>query len=222
MKLVHLYLACHLLTGCSLLTAAPSPQTPPPPISAVDRVLDATVALESVDGRSCCTASFVAGYVVTAAHCVDSSVVLLRLRDGRRAEATPVSIDPDTDVAALSLTTVLPNRVELPLAPYEAAPGDRVLAVGMPLQWRWFLTQGLAAGVRTITCGEEPSCEAGIAGTWLLHSAPTSYGNSGGPVLNEYGELVGITSWVKVVDGAPNHMSAAAPLAAIRASLGDS
>jgi len=210
-----------LLGGCSLLTVPPpATPTPPPAVSAVERVLEATVALEHPDGQSFCTGAFASGYVVTAAHCVDDAgadAVILRLRNGERGEARVSRLDPDTDVAVLALTSVIADRAELPLAPAEAAAGDRVFVVGMPLGWRWFLTQGISSGVHD--CALDSLTCRGLAGTWLLHSAATSYGNSGGPVLNEYGELVGITSWVKTVYGVPNHMSAAAPLAAIRRAL---
>lgn len=199
------------LSGCPAFVAPrPTTQPPPEPVSAVGRALDATVGLEGLDGSFYCSGVFVGEHVLTAAHCVDDqeapATVDIVTRQGQHAEALVVFIDKDTDAAVLAPMRVIPGHASTKLAAADPAPGDRVIAVGHPRYFRWLVTQGFAGGVAAIR---------GHEGEWLYHSAPTWYGNSGGPVFNEYAEVVGITSWGR--DTA--HLSAAVPLKNLRAAL---
>lgn len=85
----------------------------------------------------------------------------------------------------------VPAMAALPvIAVKRMAPGigDRVFAVGNPLQFRWSLTTGTISSVRTVDMGGE---RARVYQT----QTPISSGNSGGGLYTEDGTLVGVNTW---------------------------
>lgn len=197
------------LYGCSVFTAQPAaPEMPPPPVSAVARALDATVALTK-EGRTYCAGVWVNGLILTANHCVDDKLapmsVELQLRDGRAFAGLVVYYDKDTDIAVLSPTSIVAH-VDAPLAPTAPLLGDPVVVIGHPRGYRWFITTGVANGLH--------HSEA-FGSTYFMVSAPVFFGNSGGPVYNQHAEVIGITSFM---GGAP-HLAGAVPLDTIREAL---
>ncbi len=203
-----------LLSACGGLGPDPRPTVPEPQTSLVERSLDATVRLED-EGHIYCSGVLTRGFVLTAAHCVDDkrlpATVKFSLRQSRDTyEAAVVAFDEEADWAVLSPLAVLPEHAEASVSSYDPAAGDRVVTVGHPLGIEYFITVGVASGVRT-TWGNMD---------WLITSAPIMYGNSGGPVFNEYGEIVGITSWLAVARGqAVGHIAGSVPTYKLRAAV---
>ena len=128
------------------------------------------------------------GWLVTNHHVVDgSSEVIVRLSDGREYSAEIVGIDEKTDLALL--------RVQAEEAlPYvtlgnsdEIRVGEDVMAVGNPFGLGGTVTQGIvSAKGRNITAG--PYAE------FLQTDVAINKGNSGGPLFNMDGEVVGVNS----------------------------
>jgi len=125
-----------------------------------------------------------AGRVVTNAHVVRRPEVSLRLVDGRSVRARVVAHDPDVDLALLDIPG--PGLPAATLAePDTVRVGSFVAAVGHPLGVRGALSTG-------IVCAIGPIERNGRA--WIqadLHLAP---GNSGGPLADAAGHVVGINS----------------------------
>lgn len=105
-------------------------------------------------------------------------------------------MDESRDIAIL--------QVELPEGEYKALPlatslppkGEQVLAFGCPYGLDFSATDGLISAARS--SGEMKSMlGADVNGEWLQTSAPISPGNSGGPLVNMRGEVVGINSLVR-------------------------
>ena len=133
------------------------------------------------------------GYVITNAHVVsgaDSFVV--QYADGTQVEATLVGVDAIQDVAVLKLD----------LADGEAVPavakvgdssamraGDEVVAIGSPLgEFTNTVSEGNIGGL-----DRELDAGGGLALSNLIqHDAEISSGNSGGPLLNMQGEVIGM------------------------------
>lgn len=150
--------------------------------------------------------------VITNAHVVQGTQrVWLEALDGSRIAARVVAVDRQRDLALLrperSLTGALP-----PGQP--PAIGAPVLAVGAPLGTGLALTAGIVSATNRQVDPEEPV-------RYLQHSAPVNPGSSGGPLLNEAGEVIGINT--RIADGSRYFVGIAyaVPVADILAFLAD-
>ncbi len=127
------------------------------------------------------------GYIVTNHHVVENSRRLtVRFEDGRELDATLVGSDEKTDLAVLKLVSSSApaalgwgdsNRVR---------PGESVFAVGSPF--------GLG---NSVTAGIVSARGRRIGGTYddfIQVDAPINRGNSGGPLFNEAGQVIGVNS----------------------------
>jgi serine protease Do len=134
------------------------------------------------------------GYIVTNHHVVESArSVTVILHDGTGYPAQIVGSDRLSDLAVLSI------RAES-LTPAEfgdsdaMVPGDPVAAIGNPLgiDLSATITTGVISGVnRNITLED---AVGDITMTVLQTSCAVNPGNSGGPLLNQYGQVIGIIS----------------------------
>ena len=131
------------------------------------------------------------GYIVTNAHVIaDGQSVLVVLADARQYEAELVGFDSAEDLAVLKAV----DAEDLPTAVLgdsdECWVGDTVYAIGNPLgvELRGTLTQGIISAIdRRVTMD-------GKAMTMLQTTAALNNGNSGGPLINEYGQVIGVNT----------------------------
>jgi len=134
-----------------------------------------------------------AGYLLTNDHVVRrADVIAVRFGTGTNDyEATLVASDPDTDVALLKLKA-RPGEIfkAIKLAPEDdLLLGETVLALGNPLGLGGSVSRGiLSSKSRTSPQEGEPLTWK----NWLQTDAPINQGNSGGPLVNLRGELIGI------------------------------
>ncbi len=131
------------------------------------------------------------GAVLTAHHIVEgSSEIRVAFADGTRTSAFVVSADPERDIAVLAPAS--PPELAVPATIGSAASlrvGDEVFAVGNPLGLVASLSAGVVSGLdrqSTPHGREEP-----IRGL-IQFDAAVNPGNSGGPLLNRGGQVVGI------------------------------
>jgi 2-alkenal reductase len=133
------------------------------------------------------------GHVVTNAHVVAGADELtVVLSDGTEMPATVVGSDELLDVAILNLD--LPAGESVPgIATFgdssSLRPGDEVVAIGNALGE---FPNTVSEGTVNATDRSFPS-EGGLT-TWIQHDAEIWHGNSGGPLLNLRGEVVGINT----------------------------
>ena len=131
------------------------------------------------------------GYIVTNAHVIaDGQSVLVVLADARQYEAELVGFDSAEDLAVLKAV----DAADLPTAVLgdsdECWVGDTVYAIGNPLgvELRGTLTQGIISAIdRRVTMD-------GKAMTMLQTTAALNNGNSGGPLINDRGQVIGINT----------------------------
>jgi serine protease Do len=126
-------------------------------------------------------------YIVTNNHVVqDAKKVTVKLTDGRELDAEVVGTDPKTDLAVVKVTgSNLPAPVRWGESD-RARPGDSVFAVGSPF--------GLGS---TVTSGIVSARGRNIGGSYddyIQVDAPINQGNSGGPLFNAQGEVIGVNS----------------------------
>ena len=134
------------------------------------------------------------GHVLTNDHVVSGARrVWVHLADGRTLDAEVVGTDPETDVAVLRVTPAqgLPR---LPLGrAADLAIGDWVAAVGNPLGYLdGTFTVGVVSGKgrsEVLIRGGSPSYQ-----DFIQTDAAINFGNSGGPLVNQFGEVVGMNT----------------------------
>jgi S1-C subfamily serine protease len=130
--------------------------------------------------------------VVTNHHVVaDAEEVIVRSR-GRRVRATVVGSDPSTDLALLRVRPRQARSVEaLPLGDSgEVRPGDAAVVIGNPLG----LARTLTAGVVSATDRRIDAPDGFPIRDAIQTDAAVNPGNSGGPVLDARGRVIGVIS----------------------------
>ncbi|MCX7046532.1 MAG: trypsin-like peptidase domain-containing protein [Candidatus Sumerlaeota bacterium] len=132
------------------------------------------------------------GEALTNWHVVEKAVeVRCLLQDGRAFDAKVLGSDKDTDIALLKLT-LPPQSAPLKFAQMGQSTrlkeGDFVMAMGAP----WGLTRSVSIGI--ISCTKRYLPEASEYSCWLQTDASISPGNSGGPLVNTEGEVIGVNA----------------------------
>ena len=125
------------------------------------------------------------GHVLTNHHVIEGCTTIQAIKEGRTHLLTVVGTDTKNDLAILTLPAPFPNRASF-RAGRTIRPGDGVVVVGFPLH-------GLLASEANVTTGTV-SALAGIGNDtrFLQIAAPVQSGNSGGPLLDEGGHIVGV------------------------------
>jgi serine protease Do len=128
------------------------------------------------------------GVVITNNHVIkDADEVTVNFADGREYEATIVGVDPKTDIAVLRI------QPESPLVPLEFAAsehlriGDWVMAIGNPFGLGGTVTVGIISA-------RNRNLRSGPYDDFLQTDAAINRGNSGGPLFDMHGKVVGINT----------------------------
>ncbi len=137
------------------------------------------------------------GVVITNAHVVKGAEkVTVTLTDGRTFEGVVKGTDELLDLAVVKIDAA---GKELPVAPLGVSAdlqvGDWVIAVGNPVGLDNTVTVGIVSSLNR-TCAEVGIPDKRMS--LIQTSTPLNIGNSGGPLLNEFGEVVGINTAVRM------------------------
>ncbi|MFN4024516.1 MAG: Do family serine endopeptidase [Hyphomonas sp.] len=128
------------------------------------------------------------GYIITNNHVIDKAdTIEVTFSDGRTLPATIVGRDRDTDIAVLKIT----SRSPLPfvdLADSDTAEvGDWVIAIGNPLGFGGSVSAGIISATgRDLNTGRSDN--------FIQTDAAINQGNSGGPLFNLAGQVVGVNT----------------------------
>lgn len=153
------------------------------------------------------------GLVVTNAHVVTNhDSFKVHLADGRVFEAKVVGSDPQTDVALLKLEGAKNLPVAVLGKSRPVAVGDWVVAVGSPLGLEQSVTRGIVSAKGRGSLGLYADGYA----DFLQTDAAISPGNSGGPLFNLNGEVVGMNT---AVAGIGNGLGFAVPIDQVKRVL---
>jgi S1-C subfamily serine protease len=130
------------------------------------------------------------GSVLTALHVVEGAPQIeVSYADGTTAAARVVAAQPATDIAVLAVER-LPEVVVPAVLAGPPAVGDTVFAVGNPLGLRSSLSAGVVSGAERSIATERGTTIDGL----IQFDAAVNPGNSGGPLLNREGQVVGIVT----------------------------
>ncbi|GAB5052919.1 S1C family serine protease [Pediococcus ethanolidurans] len=138
-----------------------------------------------------------AAYVVTNNHVISgSNAVEIIMSNGKKVSAKVVGKDSVTDLAVLKINSSVVSTVASFGDSNSIKVGETALAIGSPLgsDYATSLTQGIiSAKKRTVSTTNESGQETGEA-TVIQTDAAINSGNSGGPLINLAGQVIGINS----------------------------
>lgn len=152
------------------------------------RALASIVSIRTDTGSGSGFAVSAKGVIATNVHVLAGArKIEVFLMNGTKLQLKPaIAIDEEHDLAALQVTQQLPplalardDRIVL---------GQKVVVIGNPLGLEATLSEGLVSGVRKLNKDSRA----------LQITAPISPGSSGGPILNDHGEVIGISTFVLV------------------------
>ncbi len=152
-----------------------------------------------------------AGYVVTNHHVIDDAdEVTVTLEDRREFSAELVGSDPQTDIALLKIDA--DDLTALALGDSEQlAVGDFVIAIGNPYEFGHTVTSGIVSAL-----GREGGFLSDGYEDFIQTDAAINRGNSGGPLVDLDGRLVGINSAIVTPSGGNAGLGFAVPSAIVK------
>lgn len=145
------------------------------------------------------------GYLITNSHVVhDVKAITVILQDGREYVGKLIGQDPNTDVAVVKI-----EATNLPYVSFgnsdELEIGQWVAAIGNPLGLQASLTVGVVSGKR------RSDLDIAREEDFIQTDAAINKGNSGGPLLNMKGEVVGLNTAIASVTGGSMGIGFAVP-----------
>ena len=150
-----------------------------------------------------------AGHVITNQHVVDGAQsVSVRFANGKSYPARVVGSDPSTDIAVIDVDAPASELKPLELADSSAVEvGDGVVAIGSPFGLEQTVTTGIVSALhRQITAPNNFSIDDAIQ-----TDAAINHGNSGGPLLDMDGDVIGVNSQIESDSGGNDGVGFAVP-----------
>jgi S1-C subfamily serine protease len=141
-----------------------------------------------------------AGHIVTNYHVVrGASSIRVSFSNNERIKAKVIGVDPSTDLAVRKVDVKSRALRTLPLGSSDSVRvGDQVIAIGNPFGLDRSVTSGIVSAVqRRIEAPNQLSIEHVIQ-----TDAALNHGNSGGPLLNAEGEVIGVNAQIETGDSA--------------------
>lgn len=166
--------------------------------SVVSQVIDSVVLIENADGPGSGSGIVIddEGHILTNYHVVEAlSRAKVTLYDGSASLAEVVGTDPGNDLAIIRATGFTADQLQPANLgnSAEAEVGDAVFAIGNPFDEAFTVTQGIISAVNR----SSPSFGGRSIQGVIQTDAALNPGNSGGPLFNLAGEVVGINTSIR-------------------------
>jgi len=141
------------------------------------------------------------GHIVTNQHVITgSSSIEVAFPSGHHFWAEIIGVDPDSDLALLSIDAPVSILSPLPLGNSDFVQvGDFVVAIGNPFGLSGTMTSGIVSAIGRTLGSEREAPGGGVfsAGAIIQTDAAINPGNSGGPLLNLNGEVIGVNRAIR-------------------------
>ena len=145
------------------------------------------------------------GYIITNHHVIENAdEIIVRLADRREFEAELIGSDPQSDIALLKI-----DARDLPMLKFgdskSLRAGEWVVAIGSPFNFDQSVTAGIVSAK-----GRSNNAQQYVP--FIQTDVAINRGNSGGPLLNLDGEVIGINSWILSSSGGYIGLSFSIPI----------
>lgn len=156
-------------------------------------------------------------YVLTNNHVADSATeITVKLNDGREVKGELVGADKRKDIALISFTTDDKSISVAKLGDSDTVQiGDICFAMGAPLGYTSSVTQGIVSATGRTGSG------IGNINDFIQTDAAINQGNSGGPLVNIYGEIIGINTWIASQSGGSQGLGFSIPINNVKKAIDD-
>lgn len=142
------------------------------------------------------------GYIITNNHVVkDAKTIYVTLSNGQIYEGTLKGSDATTDIAIVKLNTIPKGLKAVSFADSDALQvGQPTMAIGNPLGYANSASTGIISALnRPVSVSSDGNAQDAVVTNAIQVDAAVNQGNSGGPLFNASGEVIGITSSIASV-----------------------
>ena len=136
------------------------------------------------------------GTILTNYHVVENATRARAVfSDGYELEVSGyLALLPERDLAVLRLVKIPTARQPLSISNEVPRKGERVIAFGAPIGLSFTASDGIVSAIRSSTEMAKQSSSLNLQVTWIQTTTPISPGNSGGPLVNASGKVIGINT----------------------------
>jgi len=159
------------------------------------------------------------GYILTNNHVIagrtgsTADEIIVQLYDGREFEATLIGSDPGSDVAVIKINAPGVSFPHLPIGDSaDLRVGDIVFAVGNPLRVGLTVTQGIVSALERTELGILAMRDGPAMESFIQTDAAINRGNSGGPLVDAEGRVIGINTAIASPTGGSIGIGFAIPI----------
>ncbi len=155
-------------------------------------------------------------YALTNYHVAGTATTItVKLLDGTKIDAKLVGADERKDIALVSFE----SKEDLPVAKLGDSDavqvGDICFAMGTPLGYSSSVSQGI------VSATGRSGASIGNISDFIQTDAAINQGNSGGPLINIYGEVIGINTWIASQSGGSQGLGFSIPINNIKRAIDD-
>ncbi|MBQ3670001.1 MAG: Do family serine endopeptidase [Treponema sp.] len=157
-------------------------------------------------------------YVLTNNHVAGKATdIKVKLNDGTSFEGKLIGADERQDIALVSFEATKDAKIVVATLGDSdlVQTGDICLAMGAPLGYSQSVTQGI------VSATGRSGTQIGNMNDFIQTDAAINQGNSGGPLVNIYGEVIGINTWIASSSGGSVGLGFAMPINSVKRAIDD-
>ena len=150
------------------------------------------------------------GYIVTNNHVVvGGRNIIVTFSDDTRARAQVIGTDPDSDLAVIKVDVPEPLLMPLELGDSDSLQvGEQAIAIGNPFGFERTITVGVISSLGRVV----PQATGFSMANLIQTDAAVNPGNSGGPLLDNQGQVIGVNSFIFSENGVSSGVGFAIPV----------